>query len=104
MYGGRLDNQIKHRGYRIELGEIETAAAGQDKLDECACLYDAARDCLVLFYQGRRDLAQALRTRLAGRLPAYMQPAEYRRLNPMPHNPNGKIDRPALQAMLSQTH
>ncbi len=104
MYGGRLDNQIKHRGYRIELGEIETAAAGQDKLDECACLYDAARDCLVLFYQGRRDLAQALRTRLAGRLPAYMQPAEYRRLNPMPHNPNGKIDRPALQALLSQTH
>ena len=104
MYGGRLDNQIKHRGYRIELGEIETAAAGQDRLDECACLYDAARDCLVLFYQGRRDLAQALRTRLAGRLPAYMQPAEYRRLNPMPHNPNGKIDRPALQALLSQTH
>ena len=54
---------------------------------------------------GRQDdLAQALRTRLAGRLPAYMQPAEYRRLNPMPHNPNGKIDRPALQALLSQIH
>lgn len=100
VYGGRLDNQVKHMGYRIELGEIETAAAGQEKLDECACLYDTAHDRLVLFYQGRRDLAEPLRARLAARLPVYMLPAAYHRLNQMPHNPNGKIDRPALQGML----
>ena len=100
MYCGRLDDQIKHMGYRIEPGEIETAAFGQDKLDECACLYDAARDRLVLFYQGRRDLAQALRARLEQRLPAYMRPAEYRRVRQMPHNANGKVDRKALHNQL----
>lgn len=101
IYCGRSDNQIKHMGYRIELGEVETAAFGQEKLDACACLYDARADRLVLFYQGRRDLAEALRQRLADRLPVYMRPAEYRRLTQMPHNPNGKIDRVALQAMLA---
>ena len=100
MYCGRLDDQIKHMGYRIEPGEVETAAFGQDKLDECACLYDAARDRLVLFYQGRRDLAQALRARLEQRLPAYMRPAEYRRVRQMPHNANGKVDRKALHNQL----
>lgn len=100
VYCGRLDNQIKHMGYRIEPGEIETAAFGQDKLDDCACLYDAARDKLVLFFQAKRDVTEELRARLAERLPPYMQPAEYRRLRQMPHNANGKVDRKALAAML----
>lgn len=100
MYAGRTDHQIKHRGYRIELGEIETAAFGQQKLDRCACLYDVEQDKLVLFYQGKGDLADALRERLAARLPAYMRPAEYRRVKKMPENANGKIDRSALAALL----
>lgn len=100
MFTGRMDHQIKHMGYRIELGEIETAAAGQDKLDSCACLYDAARDRLVLFFQGRKDITEALRQRLAQRLPAYMRPAEIRRVKQMPQNANGKIDRGALNALL----
>lgn len=100
VYCGRLDNQIKHMGYRIEPGEIETAAFGQDKLDECACLYDAAKDKLVLFFQGKKDVTEELRARLAERLPPYMQPAEYRRVRQMPHNANGKVDRKALAALL----
>ena len=100
IYCGRLDNQIKHMGYRIEPGEIETAAFGQDKLDECACLYDAPRDQLVLFFQAKKDVTEALRARLAQRLPPYMQPARYRRLRQMPHNANGKVDRQALAALL----
>ena len=100
VYCGRLDNQIKHMGYRIELGEIETAAFGQDKLDGCACLYDAARDQLVLFFQAKKDVTDALRERLAQRLPPYMQPAQYRRVRQMPHNANGKVDRRELAALL----
>lgn len=101
-YMGRTDNQIKHMGYRIELGEIETAAYGQEGLQSCACLYDAARDRLVLFFTAGRDLTDALRARLADRLPGYMQPALYRRLKAMPQNQNGKIDRAALRAQLKE--
>ena len=97
QYMGRADNQIKHMGYRIELGEIETAAFGQEGLQSCACVYDAPRDRLVLFFTAGRDLTEALRTRLAQRLPAYMQPAVYRRLKAMPQNQNGKIDRAVLR-------
>lgn len=102
IYCGRIDHQIKHMGYRIEPGEIETAAFGQDKLDNCACLFDQQRDRLVLFYQGKRDLTQALRERLAQKLPPYMRPAVYHRLKQMPQNQNGKIDRIALGALLAE--
>lgn len=98
QYMGRADNQIKHRGYRIELGEIETAAFGQEGLQSCTCLYDAPRDRLVLFFTAGRDLTDALRARLADRLPEYMQPSVFRRLKAMPQNQNGKIDRTALRA------
>lgn len=102
QYMGRADNQIKHMGYRIELGEIETAAFGQEGLQSCACLYDAPRDRLVLFYTGKKGLEESLRPRLAQRLPAYMQPTVYRRLQAMPQNQNGKIDRAALRALCKE--
>ena len=102
QYMGRADNQIKHMGYRIELGEIETAAFGQEGLQSCACIYDAPKDRLVLFFTGRKGLEEDLRVRLAGRLPAYMQPTAYRRLQAMPQNQNGKIDRAALRALCKE--
>ncbi|MDD4850433.1 MAG: amino acid adenylation domain-containing protein [Gemmiger sp.] len=102
VYCGRIDHQIKHRGYRIELGEVETAAFGQEKLESCACLYDPPRDRLVLFYQAKRDVAEPLRQRLAGRLPSYMCPAVYCRVKRMPQNANGKIDRKELQTLLEK--
>lgn len=102
QYMGRADNQIKHMGYRIELGEIETAAFGQEGLQSCACIYDAPKDRLVLFFTGRKGLEEELRVRLAGRLPAYMQPMAYRRLQALPQNQNGKIDRAALRALCKE--
>lgn len=100
VYCGRIDHQIKHMGYRIELGEIETAAFGQDKLESCACLYDQNADKLVLFYQAKRDITEALRARLTARLPGYMCPAAYCRVKRMPQNANGKIDRAELKKLL----
>ena len=102
QYMGRADNQVKHMGYRIELGEIETAAFGQEGLQSCACIYDAPKDRLVLFFTGRKGLEEELRIRLAGRLPAYMQPTAYRRLQALPQNQNGKIDRAALRALCKE--
>ena len=47
--------------------------------------------------------AVTLRQALAAVLPAYMLPARWRRLDALPKNANGKIDRPALRATFAAT-
>ena len=92
----RRDGQIKHMGYRIELGEIETALYSVDGLHDAVCFYDAMRDKIVCVYAGNLDtntLAKALRTAL----PKYMLPNVYEKLEALPHNANGKLDRAALK-------
>ena len=92
----RRDGQIKHMGYRIELGEIETALYSVKGLREAVCFYDAMRDRIVCVYAGDLDtntLAKALRTAL----PKYMLPNVYEKLEALPHNANGKLDRAALK-------
>lgn len=83
-------------GYRIELGEIETALYSVKGLREAVCFYDAMRDRIVCVYAGDLDtntLAKALRTAL----PKYMLPNVYEKLEALPHNANGKLDRAALK-------
>ena len=92
----RQDGQIKHMGYRIELGEIETVLNSVPSLHEVACLFDAEKDRIHCVYTGGEDpkvLAKAARSLL----PRYMVPNLYHPLDTMPHNPNGKIDRPKLK-------
>ena len=83
-------------GYRIELGEIETALYSVDGLHDAVCFYDAMRDRIVCVYAGNLDtntLAKALRTAL----PKYMLPNVYEKLEALPHNANGKLDRAVLK-------
>jgi len=92
----RRDGQIKHMGYRIELGEIETAVNSVDGVGETACVFKSAEDKIVCIYTGSIEGKQLAKT-LRPMLPKYMIPNIYERLETMPHNPNGKIDRPALK-------
>ena len=96
MFDGRKDFQIKHMGYRIELGEIETAASSLDGIDEVCCLYDKSAEKIVMCYVGGKAFGE-LAGRLATLLPRYMLPSRYERLDSMPHNANGKIDRKLLK-------
>ncbi|MDR3643625.1 MAG: amino acid adenylation domain-containing protein [Clostridia bacterium] len=98
LYVTRRDFQIKHMGYRIELGEIEAAAGAVEGVESCAGLYDAPEDQIILFYQGASVDNPSLLKSLRGRLPRYMLPAKLFRLEQMPHNANGKIDRTRLKA------
>ena len=97
MFQGRKDFQIKHQGcYRIELGEIETALLAVEGVQNGCCLFDEARDEIVCVYTGETDRA-ALAKVLAAKLPFYMLPNRYEKLEKLPMTINDKIDRVALR-------
>ncbi|MCK3667347.1 amino acid adenylation domain-containing protein [Photorhabdus noenieputensis] len=98
-YLGRNDFQVTIRGYRIELGEIETALT----------LHPQVKQAVVIDreYQGNKALVAYLVTdeelsddelvrHLSSRLPDYMLPASFTRIESIPLTLNGKVDRRAL--------
>src|SRR5262249_42842142 len=95
---GRLDHQVKIRGFRIELGEIEAALGACPGVEATAGLprEEPAGRRLVAYLAGFGLDPEALRTRLAATLPAYMVPGAFVLLPELPLTANGKIDRRAL--------
>ena len=99
VFVSRKDFQIKHMGHRIELGEIEAAASSLEGIDRSCCLYDNERSKIVLFYTGTITETE-IKNRLRALIPEYMIPNKTIRLDSMPMNLNGKIDRAGLKACL----
>ena len=107
---GRLDEQVKLRGYRVELGEIETALNTYPHVRETVATVreDTPGDQrLVAYFVPRAELLDqteteltttALQNYLRARLPEYMIPSTFVRLEKLPTLANGKIDRKALPA------
>ena len=97
MFLGRKDFQIKHQGcYRIELGEIEAALLAVPSVSNGCCLFDEAKDEIICVYMGEED-ERALARRLTVKLPPYMIPNRYVRLDRLPMTINDKIDRVTLK-------
>ncbi|WP_328316142.1 amino acid adenylation domain-containing protein [Streptomyces sp. NBC_00388] len=102
-FTGRADRQVKLRGFRVELGGVETALEACEGVRLGAVVVtgevDSAR--LVAFVvpgaEPADDFAEALRRRLAERLPAHMVPARVEVTATLPMTSNGKIDRRALE-------
>jgi amino acid adenylation domain-containing protein len=101
MYLSRKDFQIKHMGYRIELGEIENTINNIEGIISCACVYDMRNKKIVLFYQAKNELSEdSVISEANSKLISYMRPNEFRRLERMLYNANGKIDRKELKNLL----
>ena len=101
---GRLDDQIKIRGYRVELDEISAVLDSHPEVKASAVtVADASRGekrliaYLVLARQSQ-STANAFREFLQQRVPDYMIPATFVRVNALPLTTNGKVDRAALPA------
>ena len=98
IYVSRKDFQIKHMGQRIELGEIEAAAMAADGITRACCIYNTKKKRIELFYTGeaeKTDLNEVLKVRL----PQFMIPGRTVKLEEMPMNKNGNIDRSKLAEM-----
>lgn len=97
---GRLDRQIKLRGFRIELGEIEAAIGACAGVRDAVAMLrkdESGEEFLVGFYTAEDAVTGShLRESALRRLPAYMVPRYFERLEAFPLTPNGKTDRLAL--------
>ena len=99
MFLGRKDFQIKHQGcHRIELGEVEAALLSVPAVENGCCLFDAPRDEIVCAYAGSEEGAAVL-GQMKRKLPVYMLPNRFVRLERLPMTASGKIDRAALRIL-----
>ncbi|QEM10873.1 non-ribosomal peptide synthetase [Mucilaginibacter rubeus] len=100
-YLGRIDDQVKIRGYRIELGEIEQVLLQNENIRQAVVLARADKrgtkrlTAYVVMEEAAYD-KQGLRNYLGERLPEYMVPRLWVRLDSLPLTPNGKTDKRAL--------
>jgi non-ribosomal peptide synthetase component F len=97
MIVGRKDFQVKHLGYRIDLGEVEHAALQVGGIRNACVTYNQDKKEIVLFFESAHELSAAnIREQLSAYLPKYMLPTVLKRIDQLPRNPNGKIDRQLL--------
>jgi len=104
MFKGRKDTLVKHLGYRIELGEIEHVIINTLKLVENGCVvYNFSKKEIVLFYEAKEAVQVAeMRKSISGVFPKYMIPNSFIKMDELPVNNNGKIDRLFLSNELNK--
>ncbi|KAG0211473.1 hypothetical protein BGX28_007834 [Mortierella sp. GBA30] len=111
---GRNDHQVKIRGFRIELGDIEAQLMEHPLVSEAlvVAIGEGSNKRLIAYVIDRHDarpkqvantiesfqLALSLRCHLTVRLPVYMVPAAFVRIDAFPLTANGKLNRRALPA------
>ncbi|MDQ3287358.1 MAG: amino acid adenylation domain-containing protein, partial [Pseudomonadota bacterium] len=106
---GRNDDQVKVRGYRIETDEIASCIDARPEVKSVVVHPQALASgekslvAYVVTHQWMDEgvwtqFVAALRDSLSTRLPAYMLPSAYIRLEALPTLENGKVDRGGLPA------
>lgn len=101
-YLGRFDAQVKIAGHRIEPEEVEVTLQQHPAICQAAVVARAlpSGEKQLVAYVVAADEATfsvgRLRSDLGERLPAHLVPAQFVRLDQLPLNPNGKVNRAAL--------
>nr|WP_315221843.1 non-ribosomal peptide synthetase [uncultured Flavobacterium sp.] len=97
---GRQDDQVKIRGYRIELGEVENSLQNHPAIESAAVLValnnEGIKELAAYFVVKEELNVLDIRRYLNKILPDYMIPSKYIKIDKMPLNTNGKIEKKAL--------
>lgn len=117
---GRVDEQVKLRGFRIELGEIEATLGSHPAVADAAVILtsgiqrgdelaasDPEKRLIAYYILASEEIrpgspvvdAKELYGFLAERIPPYMIPSAFIRLDALPMTPSGKVDRRQLAMM-----
>ncbi|MGM9924501.1 MAG: amino acid adenylation domain-containing protein [Bacillus sp. (in: firmicutes)] len=104
QYWSRADHQIKIRGFRIELGEVESVLDAHPAIASARVIIreDVPGDQrLTAYYVAEEEIGHEELRRFAGeKLPEYMLPNAFVKMEELPLTPNGKLDRKRLPAPL----
>ena len=105
---GRMDYQVKIRGFRVELAEVETLLRQHPAVQEAVVLArprsgdkrpsggELELVAYVVGREGQKPVVSELHRCLQDKLPGYMTPAAFVRLDTLPLTATGKLDRSAL--------
>jgi acyl carrier protein len=99
---GRVDEQVKIRGFRVEPAEIVTVLDQHPAVKASVVLareVEQGDKRLIAYFlpaAGAQPTHTELRNFVAARLPDYMVPATFVKLDSLALNPSGKVDRAAL--------
>ncbi|MFJ8490481.1 amino acid adenylation domain-containing protein [Streptomyces sp. NPDC094038] len=101
-YLGRIDDQLKIRGNRVEPAEVAAVLRTVPGVRDAIVMGRTTSDrgtVLAGYYVADTPVDTALlRERLGRKLPDFMVPASFTRIDRIPLSPNGKADRAALPA------
>ena len=102
IYLNRKDWMVKINGQRVEPGEIESVIKKTDGVHDAAIKdfkNQYGQVYLVAYYVEDAPVdSDDLKEAIAEKLPPYMIPAFFVKLDKLPVNANGKLDRKALEA------
>ncbi|MCP4220541.1 MAG: amino acid adenylation domain-containing protein, partial [bacterium] len=99
-YFGRFDFQVQIRGFRVETGEIENRLLQHRDIDQAAVTaWKAPNDetYLCAYITSSKEIStREIQQYTADYLPFYMIPSHLVRMEEIPKNTSGKIDRKSL--------
>ena len=101
VYVNRKDWLVKINGQRVEPGEVEAVIKQIDCIENAIVkgFTTKERQLLCAYYIASDDISEnTIREYLLSKLPAYMVPSFFVRMESFSLLPNGKIDRKSLQA------
>ncbi|MEC3893360.1 non-ribosomal peptide synthetase [Nocardiopsis sp. LDBS1602] len=98
---GRMDDQVKVGGFRVELGEVENALCSVEGVKEAVVttveLEHGTR--LAGYYVADGELTpDRVQRELGTKVAGYMIPASVTRIEAVPINRNGKVDKEGLES------
>lgn len=103
-YLGRKDTQIKIRGNRVDLIEIENTLMNYTGIDLAVVLFNAEISSLNACVVSKVDIdLNALNSYLRDILPTYMIPSYIIKVEEIPVNINGKIDKQKLSIIVQES-
>ncbi|PEU19965.1 non-ribosomal peptide synthetase, partial [Bacillus wiedmannii] len=98
---GRKDSQVKIRGYRVELGEIENCLIKYDDVKKTVVIdytdNNGMKNLYAFVVSGKEINPNGLKQFLQKKLPDYMIPVRFFRIDEIPLTVNGKVNKSILE-------